>query len=213
MKQSAAIFGEFNNNSVYTRKQLFSEIWARQQRSFPFCQLDKHLIFLYSFASPSLFIPRNALSANPLGQRLFSFALVPVAAAPDATAVSQEDKSLPGVNLVCPPRLRRLSVPKGGRFSSSFEPLASSFRCFLLLVLSQREMTIAAKYRTNEWHSGVCLLLSFTLRCCRAICKCHWENTRVYVGVQERFRSSMTLESIGYRYLKNACRYASRRSF
>lgn len=95
---------------------------------------------------------------------------------------------MPGVNRVCPPRLRQLSASKGGRFSSSFEPLPSSFRCFLLLVLSQREMTIAAKYRTDEWRSGVCLLLPFTFRCCRAICKCHWENTLVYMRVQERSR-------------------------
>lgn len=79
--------------------------------------------------SPSLFIPRNALSANPPGRRLFSFALVPVVAAPDATAASQEDKSLPGVNRVCPPRLRRRSAPKGGRLPSSFELLPAAF-CF-----------------------------------------------------------------------------------
>lgn len=190
------VFGKFTiRHSVHTRKQLFvffSEILARGWRSFPFCQLDKHLIFLYSTASPSLFILWDALSANPPEQRLFSFALVPVAAAPDATAASQEDKSLPGVNRVCPPRLRWLSASKGGRFSSSFEPLPSSFRCFLLLVLSQREMTIAAKYRTDEWRSGVCLLLPFTFRCCRCICKCHWENTRVYMRVQERFREYRT---------------------
>lgn len=94
--------------------------------------------------SPFLFIPRNALSANPPRRRLFSFALAPLVAAPDATAASQEDKSLPGVNRVCPPRLRRRSAPKGGRFPSSFELLPDPRRFLLsVLPLSQRETTIA----------------------------------------------------------------------
>lgn len=145
------VFDKFNNKAFGENSFLYIYFFEDSAVSvLPARQAPYFLIL--ALASPSLFIPRNALSANPPRQRLFSFALV---AGCDRRQPARKISPPSGVNRVCPPRLRRHSEADEGwpvfffvRSSSRFLAVSPSF--FLLLVLPQREMTIAAKYRDRR---------------------------------------------------------------
>lgn len=121
--RSIRVFDKYNNktHSVYTWKQLF--VFFRRFDRFRFASSTSTLFsYTRSRRRPSSFCGMHFRQIRPGNDfsRLRSFALPRRRMRPPP---ARKISPRPGVNRVCPPRLRRLSGTRGGRFSSSFEAL------------------------------------------------------------------------------------------